>query len=80
MLRLVRGVLDKRRVAALCMSLGCSVQRGGRCSDWDSLACRTLPDGEIACGHSHLVGDRGIDAGAREHPKLSPSWSAFFGP
>lgn len=50
-------VLDKRQVVVLSMSLGCGVEREGRGSDWDSLACSVLPDGEIARGHSHLVGD-----------------------
>lgn len=51
------GVLDKRQVVALCMSLGCSMEREGQGSDWDSLAGSVPPDGETACGHSHLVGD-----------------------
>lgn len=63
---------------ALCMSSGCSMEREGQGSDWDSLACSVLPDGEIARGHSHLVGDLCIYAGAREHPKLSPLCSAIF--
>lgn len=58
MLRLRSGVLDKRRVVVLSMSLGLQLgEREGRGSDWDSLACSALPDGEIACRHSHLVGD-----------------------